>query len=348
MPSVSRAFAYHSGSQLPHTLQYGNLSVQNIVDPNWTATGADWFQGPEENSSPPSFLVGYASDSRTVGNNTYVASPNAVGFRRFSSDYEMLYFAQRLSGTAFDTPNDAMNYLQSTHDYWSNYTDTLIFSLDANNLHSYDPNVGGAIWYDLSALNIDFNLRNGVSWSTVGNGSYFTFDGTNQYAHYPATMSNYSHWTIEVAFRITSSLNGRVSSIICNQYDGSSNLNFSIGTNNAPTDYRICAGFFDGAWHNTAGFYPALNTWHHVVAHYDGTTLEQYVDGGMISGNNIAYSGAPQSGGEIRLMRRWDSTITPQNLIPGDLGYVKLWEASPLQPSELVSLLYNKFLETYY
>lgn len=52
----------------------------------------------------------------------------------------------------------------------------LVMNLDANNTLSYDPNVGGTTWYDLSGNNNDALLRNGVTWNS---GGYFVLDNSD-------------------------------------------------------------------------------------------------------------------------------------------------------------------------
>ena len=59
-------------------------------------------------------------------------------------------------------------------------------------------------------------------------------------------------WTVEAWIKVNASLTGQVTSVVTNQYNLSNALNYSIGTNKSPTDYKLCIGFFDGAWHNTA------------------------------------------------------------------------------------------------
>lgn len=172
----------------------------------------------------------------------------------------------------------------------------------------------------------DATLIGGPAY-TVAPPTYLSFDPLDvEYATVP-DLGNLGTWTIETWFRATSSLVGRVTSVVCNQFDLSTKLNFSIGTNNAPFSYNYCVGFFDGTWQTTEGFSPAQNTWYQVVGTYDGTTIKQYVDGTISSQTN--YAGTPQSGGEVRIARRWDSSdIDSNNFFPGDIGLVRIWNTA--------------------
>jgi hypothetical protein len=112
--------------------------------------------------------------------------------------------------------------------------------------------------------------------------------------------------------------------IVGNQWDLSSKFNFTMGTNSAPANYNINVGFFDGGWRRTAGFAPTLNAWYHVVGTYDGSTVKQYVNAALDT--QTAYSGTPQSGGEVRIARRWDSSSTDSvNFFPGDISVVRIY-----------------------
>jgi hypothetical protein len=39
----------------------------------------------------------------------------------------------------------------------------------------------------------------------------------------------------------------------------------------------------------------------------------------------LSYTGTPQSGGEIRIARRWDSPLTSSNMMPADIGVIKIY-----------------------
>jgi len=155
--------------------------------------------------------------------------------------------------------------------------------------------------------------------------TYFDFDPVAGEKATVPDLGDLNTWTVEAWFRVTSSLTGQVTAVVTNQFDGG-NLNFSIGTNQAPTSYNMCVGFFNGAWRTTTGFAPTLNTWYHVVGTYDGTTIKQYVD--AVQDTTLSYSGTSQSGGEVRIASRWDSQTAPTDFFPGDIGLVRIWNSA--------------------
>jgi hypothetical protein len=208
----------------------------------------------------------------------------------------------------------------------------LILYLDASNTSSY---IGsGSSWNDISGFNNNATLINTPTFDSNNGGSIVFDDVSLEYATIP-NIGNKSNWTVEVWFKTTSSLAGKCTSILTNQYDLATKLNFSIGTNIFPTNSNICAGFFNGAWRTTTGFAPTINTWYQVVGTYDGSVIRQYVNG-VASGGTLNYVGTPQSGGEIRLMRRWDDTLQQSNLLDGQLAVAKIYNRA-LSASEVLS-----------
>lgn len=183
-------------------------------------------------------------------------------------------------------------------------------------------NDAGNIWYDISGENNNATLYNTPTYYQT----YFEFDKDNfEWASTP-DLGNLSTWTVEAWFKITSTLTGQITAVICNEFNLVNKLNFSMGTNNAPGSYNICVGFFDGLWHNTTGFAPVLDIWYHCVGTYDGTTIKQYVNG--VINTQLAYSGTSASGGEVRIARRWDSSDNdPINFFPGDIGLVRIYNS---------------------
>lgn len=172
--------------------------------------------------------------------------------------------------------------------------------------------------------------------------TYFSFaPAAGEKATVP-DLGDLNTWTVEAWFRVTTSLTGQVTSVVTNQFDGS-NLNFSIGTNRAPTSYNICVGFFNGAWRTTTGFAPTLNTWYHVVGTYNGSTIRQYVD--AVQDTTLSYSGTPVSGGEIRIASRWDSQVVPTDFFPGDIGLVRIWNSA--LTAQQVDELYNENVDRF-
>ena len=67
-----------------------------------------------------------------------------------------------------------------------------------------------------------------------------------------------------------------------------------------------------------------LNSWIQVVGTYNGSVVQQYSNATTV--NSLNYVGTPQSGGQVRIMRRWDSVANDSaNYYPGDLSIVRIY-----------------------
>lgn len=161
---------------------------------------------------------------------------------------------------------------------------------------------------------------------TASSPTYFSFNRSQfEYAQ-TSNLSSQSVWTVETWFRLTTALNTGVTdvtAVVTDQFDLTTNLNFSIGTNRQPSSSNICVGFYNGAWRTTNGFVPTLNTWYYVVGTYDGNTIKQYVNNSL--NTQLSYTGISATGGlSLRIARRWDGLATTGNCFPGDVAIVRI------------------------
>lgn len=207
-------------------------------------------------------------------------------------------------------------------------TDGLVFCIDAGNSKSYPGS--GSSWTDVQSNN-NVTLSGSPSYSNNNKG-YLSFSSASSQYGTASSPGNLSTWTVETFVRFTSSYSTKVSSIVTGQYNLSNKLNFSIGTNNAPINYNIAVGFFDGSWHNTTGVAYATNTWVHIVGSYDGATVKQFTNGVQVQ--TLSYAGTPSSGGELRINRRWDDTVTSGNLFDSNISLIRIYNRA-LSSSEI-------------
>lgn len=232
------------------------------------------------------------------------------------------------SGVNITTTYSAITHLNTNSttmvvnkEYEPIITNGLVFSVDAGFTTSFY--TSGSTWKDISLSGATGTLFNSPSYSATS-GGFIRFSKTSSQYATSTNIGSISNWTAEAWVRFNSSLTNQVAMVIGNQYNGSNAINFTIGTNGAPVSWNIQAGFFDGGWRNTTGFAPVLNTWYHIVGTYDGSTIRQYVNG-TASGGTLNYVGTPTSGGEIRMMRRWDDVVSSGNLFDGDLAVVRVY-----------------------
>lgn len=320
--SLSRPFARNTGSEISGTLQIGNLAI-GTPSSGFESTGLKWWNGPDENLG---YVIAYEDfpGGRPGADDTTAY----LGFSRTNSksDVEFLNLAQTLAKTTFGTPNEAKSWLND-NGFWTSFPEfaaSLLVYLDSGNSFSYPGS--GSTWSDLTLNDNHATLINTPAYSSLDSGILQFSDSSSQYGTIP-DLGNLSQWTVEVWFRLSSPLSGKVTSIVSNEFDLVDRLNFSIGTNNAPVNTNLSVGFYDGSWRTTTGFVPDVDTWYQVVGTYDGSVIRQYVNG-TASGGTVDYVGTPESGGEVRLMRRWDGLATEENLVDGDLSIIKIYNSA--------------------
>ena len=185
-------------------------------------------------------------------------------------------------------------------------TSGLIFHLDAGIAASYSGS--GSTWYDLAGSGLTTTLYNSPTYSSA-NGGYIAFvPSSSQYAQTSASLGSRSRWTVEVWHYYNATNNGGYGCIVVENYNPGSQINFLIGPPNSGSSTTLSTGYWNGSsWQATTnGYSLPSNGWYHIVATYDGTNLNLYVNGTLTQVQ--ASAGTPASSGlGIRFMRRWDN-----------------------------------------
>ena len=182
----------------------------------------------------------------------------------------------------------------------------------------------GTTWVDISGGN-DATLLNTPTYSTTYGGELTFSKSQFEYATV-SNLGNISVWTIEAWIYFNSSPNAGTNAIITNQYDGINKVNFALGSIN-PGSNAIRAGFYDGTWRFSSGVTISTGQWYHFVGTYDGSTIKMYNN--TVSVGDLSYSGTPQSGGEVRIARRWDDSASiSSNFIDGIIPVVRIYNVA--------------------
>ena len=307
---------------MPNSIKYSVTGdTQSIRKGNFYFGVGDVGKGPSESTghyqgiSPPS--NGYTIYGNESGTFTAIYCAN--------NDTQLINFTNGFSNQTFTTVTQCLNWYMTqsgfacvNRDYESIVTSGLTINIDAGFTGSYS--TSGNTWYDTSYNADHATLFNTPTYSS----GYLNFSKSNsEYGTIP-NIGTLQNWSVEVWVRFTSSLSGQVSMVLGNQFNLSTSINFTIGTNSAPSSYNIVVGFFESGWYNTTGFAPTLNTWYQIVGTYDGSTIRQYVNGSA-SGGTLNVSKTLQSGGEVRIMRRWDDVVSSSNLFDGDLAIGRIY-----------------------
>lgn len=186
-------------------------------------------------------------------------------------------------------------------------TADLMLHVDAGNPASYPGS--GSTWFDLTTSGLNVTLYSSPTYSSA-NGGYIAF--TPSSSQYGGTSGTYNggvaltRWTTEVWHYYTNVTVGNLSAIICSTYAG--NVNFALGSPvGGASGKNLAAAYFAGTWYYTSSTYtlPSVG-WYHIVGTYDGTNLKLYVNN-VLTQTQASATTPGFGGGEIRLMRRWDS-----------------------------------------
>jgi hypothetical protein len=186
-------------------------------------------------------------------------------------------------------------------------TADLMLHVDAGNPASYPGS--GSTWFDLTTSGLNVTLYSSPTYSSA-NGGYIAF--TPSSSQYGGTSGTYNggvaltRWTTEVWHYYTNVTVGNLSAIICSVYAG--NVNFALGSPvGGASGKNLAAAYFAGSWYYTSSTYalPSVG-WYHIVGTYDGTNLKLYVNN-VLTQTQASATTPGFGGGEIRLMRRWDT-----------------------------------------
>ena len=207
-------------------------------------------------------------------------------------------------------------------------TSGLSLYVDAGRTSSYSGS--GNQWNDLSGNNNTGTLQNSPTFSTSNQG-ILTFNGSNQYTSFSSPVNipiGNSNYTISVWFN--------ASSIGQNGFVGWGNY----GATNQVTALRLSAtGFVHYWWANDLNVNTALsiNTWYNVVARFDGTNRQLWLNNVLIGGDT------PGSGHNVPNANNLTIGTTNVNeYFNGKISNVEIYNRA-ISDSEIAEI-YNNFL----
>jgi hypothetical protein len=165
-------------------------------------------------------------------------------------------------------------------------TSGLVLELDAGNIKSYQS--GSTTWFDRSGYANNGTLINGPTFNT-GSGGSIVFDGVDDYVNIPSNtnipVAN-SQYSINVWFSATSFGAGGL--VGWGAYNSS----------NAVTALRFNSNGFRHYWWGNdldVALSMSTNTWYNVIAQYNGTTRQIFLNAQVVgqdtpAGHNVPYA----------------------------------------------------------
>ena len=207
-------------------------------------------------------------------------------------------------------------------------TSGLSLYVDAGRTSSYSGS--GNQWNDLSVNNNTGTLQNSPTYST-SNGGILTFNGSNQYTTFSSPSNipiGNSNYTISVWFNASSL--GQIGFVGWGNY----------GTTNQVTALRLSAtGFAHYWWGNDLAVNTSLsiNTWYNVVARFDGTNRQLWLNNVLIGGDT------PGSGHNVPNANNLTIGTTNVNeYFNGKISNVEIYDRA-ISDSEIAEI-YNNFI----
>jgi hypothetical protein len=197
--------------------------------------------------------------------------------------------------------------------------------------------MASAVMADRGSLNPVFSMSKvpacpdeviSLSGSFVQSGNALAFDGSNDYISIPASSGINSkigsnEITLEAWIYLSASNLNDVY-IIGESYLGDNNMSFYLKM----TNQLAKAGFYNGSYReviSTSNI--ALNSWTHLAATYDGSTIRLYINGTQNNSTNYANT-IPGGTEEWRIGRRWDNTSGSTSYWSGRMDEIRIWNTA--------------------
>ena len=143
--SISRPFAYNTGSTINGTIQVGSLAV-GIPTSGFSSTGLPWWNGPDEELG---FIIAGPVPSNTQPTPISGVTASVQFWRSAFTDSSFVSIANYVTGQSFTGGTQASTYL-TTNGYWNSYTYNQVivglavgYPTQFNTGYSYD----GLSWY---------------------------------------------------------------------------------------------------------------------------------------------------------------------------------------------------------
>jgi len=207
-------------------------------------------------------------------------------------------------------------------------TSGLTLYVDAGRTSSYSGS--GNQWNDLSGNNNTGTLQNSPTYSPL-NGGILTFNGSNQYTTFNSPSNipiGNSNYTISVWFN--------AASLGSNGFVGWGGY---LNTNQVNALRLSATGFIHYWWGNDLAVNTALsiNTWYNVVARFDGTNRQLWLNNVLIGGDTPGSSHNVPNANNLTI-----GTTNVNEYFNGKISNVEIYNRA-ISDSEIAEL-YNDFL----
>ena len=164
------------------------------------------------------------------------------------------------------------------NDYKNIITRGLVLHLDASAPDSYPTT--GTTWGDISTQTNNGVLTNGPTYNSSNQGNII-FDGINDYVEIANNSSLNISSTITLESWMYATSTSTVQNVICKSSQSQNTGYIFPRTDNGWSNIYFYLHI--GGWQTLNTTFPALNTWYHTVATYDGATMLIYLNGTQVA-----------------------------------------------------------------
>ena len=200
--------------------------------------------------------------------------------------------------------------------------------------------ISGTTLADLSGSGGNGTLVNSPPLVPGPFGQALSFDGSTQIVTTPNIGASLVSAVSICGWINSNAASGTARGVLGQTYAGS-NVQFFVGLGRESTvpATRLWAGFFNGSWHQAIDTSDiAINTWYSVCGTYDGSTINFYKNGQLVTSVSDA-AGLPSSNSAWVIGRRWDAGIGNEYW-SGALKNVTIYNRA-LSPAEINRLYFD-------
>jgi hypothetical protein len=308
----------------------GGLTMSGLT--TYYAALCPGYEGTTKILNVPKY--GYPSGYNFLGHTTA-----SISFLRSSdlTDASFIELVNSYFNQNFLTATLCKNWL-TANGYWTSWGNLpagMVLYLDAGLPSSYPGT--GSTWYDLSGNGNHGTINGGVTYSS-SQGGILGFDGINDYVSF-SSVSNIpignDNYTISIWFNTSSS----------NTTGGFFGWG-NYGTTNQVNAFRLLSngqGFVNYWWANDQDFYTTVNpnTWYNVIAKFDGTNREIWLNGNLVgaqasSGHNVPFASNLTIGLTAPFLNEY---------FPGKIGQVVFYKRGATNAE--IQAIYNSGLDRF-
>lgn len=178
-----------------------------------------------------------------------------------------------------------------------------------------------------------------TDWVVSGGRYALDFDGVDDWIDVPRVGDFIRYGTASIGAWIWAAGTsfGTSDSILTHVFDGTS-VQFVLSCGNNPLaagSQRVWGGFFNGAWRGVVASQDnVFQSWQHYCVTYNGAIFAIFINGRLSATSAVATSVPTTLSPSYRIARRWDSSVSADNLFQGMLDDIRIYNRA-LSPAEI-------------